>query len=83
MRWRGHFEGDAMLYRAATEVTELRANKDPLKRFLERVEGVLPQEDIDAIDREVLDAVDEAVARARAAQVPSPEQVFTDVYVSY
>src|SRR5690606_18324978 len=83
MRWRGHFEGDAMLYRAEGEVAELRANKDPLQLFLERVEGQLPQEEIDAIDREVAAAMDEAVERARAVNPPSAEQVFTDVYVSY
>ncbi|MCO5786634.1 ABC transporter substrate-binding protein [Pseudomonas sp. G11-1] len=83
MRWRGHFEGDAMLYRADGEVAELRASKDPLQLFLQRVEGQLPQEDIDAVDREVAAAIDEAVARARAANPPAAEQVLTDVYVSY
>lgn len=83
MRWRGHFEGDAMLYRAEGEVAELRATKDPLQLFLKRVEGQLSQEDIDAIDGEVAAAIDEAVERARAANPPSVEQVLTDVYVSY
>ena len=83
MRWHGHYEGDAMLYRAAGEVAELRANRDPLELFLKRIEEVIPQEDIDAVDREVALAIDEAVARARAANPPAADQVFTDVYVAY
>lgn len=83
MRWHGHYEGDAMLYRAVGEVAELRANHDPLALFLKRVEGVIPQEDIDAVDREVAQVIDEAVARARAANPPAADQVFTDVYVDY
>lgn len=83
MRWHGHYEGDAMLYRAVGEVAELRASHDPLALFLKRVEGVIPQEDIDAVDREVAQAIEEAVARARAANPPAADQVFTDVYVDY
>lgn len=83
MRWHGHFEGDAMLYRAAGEVAELRANRDPLALFLQRVEGQIAQEEIDAIDREVAQAIDEAVAKARAANPPAADQLSTDVYVSY
>ena len=83
MRWRGHFEGDAMLYRAEGEIAGLRASKDPLQLFLQRVGGQLTSQDIEAIDREVAVAIDEAVERARVANPPSPEQVLTDVYVSY
>ncbi|MFA5677723.1 MAG: thiamine pyrophosphate-dependent dehydrogenase E1 component subunit alpha [Pseudomonas sp.] len=83
MRWHGHFEGDPMLYRVAGEVTGLRANSDPLVLFLERVEGLVPQEDFDAVDREVALAIDEAIAKARAANPPAVDQLFTDVYVSY
>ncbi len=83
MRWRGHYEGDAMLYRAEGEVAELRANRDPLQRFLQRVAAQIAADDIAAIDREVAAAIDEAVERARAANPPAVDQLLTDVYVSY
>lgn len=82
-RWRGHFEGDAMNYRASNEVEQLRRDKDPLKKFRERIGAQIADEVFDAIDAVVLAQVSEAVAKARQAPVPAPESLFTDVYVSY
>jgi pyruvate dehydrogenase E1 component alpha subunit len=84
-RWRGHFEGDAQVYRDPEEVKRLRATKDPLALFRERVvkEGQLTAAQLDTIDAEVLKLIDEAVEGAKVAADPLPEDLLTDVYVSY
>ncbi|MQT33969.1 ABC transporter substrate-binding protein [Pseudomonas helleri] len=82
-RWYGHFEGDPMLYRADGEVERLRLESDPLKIFSQHVAGQISPEELQAIDDEVTALVDDAVAKARAAEFPAVENLLTDVYVSY
>lgn len=82
-RWYGHFEGDPMLYRADGEVERLRQESDPLKIFSQHVAGQIFPEELQAIDDEVTALVDDAVAKARAAEFPAVENLLTDVYVSY
>ena len=82
-RWYGHFEGDPMLYRADGEVERLRQESDPLKIFSQHVAGQVSPQELQAIDDEVTALVDDAVAKARAAEFPAVENLLTDVYVSY
>lgn len=82
-RWYGHFEGDPMLYRADGEVERLRQDSDPLKIFSQHVAGQISPDELQAIDDEVTALVDDAVAKARAAEFPAVESLLTDVYVSY
>jgi pyruvate dehydrogenase E1 component alpha subunit len=84
-RYYGHFEGDAMTYRAAGEVEKLRDERDCLTLFRQRVSeaGLLEADQLDAIDAEVGSLIDEAVAEAVAAPPPAPETLATDVYLSY
>ncbi len=84
-RYYGHFEGDAMTYRAPGEVEKLRAERDCLTLFRTRVgeAGLLEADQLDAIDGEVAELIDEAVAEAVAAPPPAPETLTTDVYASY
>ena len=84
-RYYGHFEGDAMTYRAAGEVAKLRDEKDSLKLFRKRVAsaGLLDHGEIDAIDDEVAKLIDEAVVAAEAAAMPSEADLATDVYLRY
>jgi pyruvate dehydrogenase E1 component alpha subunit len=83
-RYFGHFEGDQQLYRG-DEVRHARENLDCLKRFRARVTeaGQLTNEQLDQVDREVAEAIDAAVVAAKAAPKPSPDDLLTDVYVSY
>ena len=84
-RYYGHFEGDPQLYRAKDEVKHLRETMDCLKNFRERAtaDGLASADELDAIDREVLALIDEAVAAARAAPQPPEADLTTHVYVSY
>lgn len=84
-RWRGHFEGDPQSYRNLEEIDELRQAKDCLGRFRADVIGQkrLRAVDLDTIDKQVADLIDDAVKEAIAAAPPEPEQLTTDVYVTY
>jgi len=84
-RYYGHFEGDAQTYRAENEVDNIREEKDCLMLFRQRVTsaGLVEEEELDRIDEEVKDLIDESVREAKAAPEPSPNNLVTDVYVSY
>lgn len=85
VRFDGHFVGDPQLYRAPGEVDKLRETKDCLKIFQKRVldENWLKLEDLEEIDAEVAALIDRAVEEGLAAPFPDPEELTTDVYVSY
>ena len=74
-----------MTYRAPGEVEKLRAERDCLTLFRTRVgeAGLLEADQLDAIDGEVAELIDEAVAEAAAAPPPRPEDLLSDVYISY
>lgn len=80
-RWRGHFEGDANVYRSQEEINEWK-ERDPIVRFekdlLER--GVATQQDFDNIHQEYEDYIDECVEYAKESPWPDISEVYTDVY---
>ena len=84
-RFYGHFEGDAQTYRAEGEVENLREHHDCIKLFRAAVTeaGAVGAADLDAIDAEALALIEEAVEHAAAAPMPGPEDLETDVYISY
>ena len=84
-RWYGHFEGDPQSYRTTEEIDALRANGDPLKLFRKAAMGrsSLTEADFDAIDRQVSERVETAMAAAREAPEPEVEELCTDVYEVY
>ncbi len=85
IRFFGHFEGDAQTYRGKGEVEDIRLNRDCIKIFAGRIleAGVVRKEELDAIDKEVLAELEDAVAAAQAAPMPGPQDLLTDVYVKY
>lgn len=85
VRFYGHFEGDAQTYRAAGELDDIRANKDCLKLFARTVTqaGVIARAELDEVDAEVAALIEHAVQEAKAAPLPGPADLLTDVYVSY
>ncbi len=84
-RFYGHFEGDAMTYRPADEVSKLRADFDPIDLFRQRVveASLIPVDELDAIDRETLAQVERSVKLAKSSALPTEADLMTDVYVSY
>ena len=84
-RFFGHFEGDGQTYRAPREAERLRADRDCLKLFRQRVtqEGLLHDHQLDGLESQVKQLIDEAVDEAESAPMPDKEDLLTDVYVSY
>ena len=84
-RYYGHFEGDAMTYRAEGEVERLRAEVDCMDLFRARVTeaGLIAADQLDQIDREVAQLIDDAAQTAKAAPQPTADELLTDVYISY
>jgi TPP-dependent pyruvate/acetoin dehydrogenase alpha subunit len=85
IRMFGHFEGDQQTYRAKGEVEDIRANKDCIKMFTERVveAGVITRAELATIDDTAHALIEEAVAYAKAAALPTAKDLTNDVYVSY
>src|SRR3954451_6551861 len=84
-RYYGHFEGDQQTYRGPNEVEDLRRDRDCLNAFSRRVTeaGLIDASELEAIDATVSTLIEESVAEAKAAPDPTPDDVLTDVYVSY
>jgi pyruvate dehydrogenase E1 component alpha subunit len=84
-RYYGHFEGDQQKYRGPNEVANVKENQDCLKRFRDHVveTGRLTDAQLDQVDDQVAALIDEAVTEAKAAPLPTPEDLLTDVYVKY
>ena len=84
-RFYGHFEGDPQNYRAKDELKDDRENNDCITIFKDKVTeaGLLSDDDINKLDEEVNSLIEESVDQAKKSPLPNPEDVTTDVYVSY
>jgi pyruvate dehydrogenase E1 component alpha subunit len=82
-RYRGHSMRDpaGAVYRTKEEV-EREKLRDPIALFREKMlaADVLSEADVRAIEKDVNDRVDEAVAFADASPEPPGEALFTDIY---
>lgn len=84
-RFYGHFEGDPQRYRGPGELDRIREERDCLKTFRTKVTEakLLEGAELDRVDAEVTDLIDRAVAEAKQADRPTPQDVLQDVYISY
>src|SRR2546425_230763 len=82
-RYRGHSMRDpaGAVYRTKEEV-EREKLRDPIVLFRDKLlaAGLLAEADVRAIEKDVNDRVDEAVAFADASPEPPGEWLFTDIY---
>jgi pyruvate dehydrogenase E1 component alpha subunit len=82
-RFRGHSMRDpaGAVYRTKDEV-EREKLRDPIVLFRERAvkAGWLTEDDARAIDKDVADRIDEAVAFAEASPEPPDEELLTDIF---
>ena len=81
-RFRGHSMADPEEYRTKEQVDEWR-KRDPITVFGGRLvaAGVLDDDELEQMDREVMERVDEAVAFADASPFPTPNALYDDIYV--
>lgn len=78
----GHFQADPETYRDEEEKARLRAERDPLANYRDRLldAGVLSQSAYDDLEAEVEAEVDDAVAFAQEADFPDPSAAQEHVY---
>jgi pyruvate dehydrogenase E1 component alpha subunit len=81
-RLRGHYEGDRAAYKSAEQLAAERA-LDPVVATRARLvhEDVHTEAEVDAIDRDVLDAVEVAVQEALTGRRPGRERLGQGLYV--
>ena len=83
-RYYGHYEGDAQAYRDGEEMQRQREEGDPIPRFLADSRcSALDADLIREIDDQIQTELDGAVERALAADDPTPDKLYTDVYIHY
>lgn len=80
-RWHGHYEGDPERYRSKDERTEWQSERDPVAitraRLLERgIDNAV----LEAVDAEIRERIDAAVAGAREAPLPEPTVPASSLY---
>jgi pyruvate dehydrogenase E1 component alpha subunit len=80
-RWRGHFEGDACVYRDESELQSWM-EKDPVKIYEEKLlaEGILSADQVEQIQQSVAKELEQAIAFAEESALPEPAEVLEDVY---
>ena len=82
-RFMGHSMSDPVHghYRTKEEVEEQKL-QDPIKTYFERlkIQGVIDQPGLEAMDKEVRDLVEEAIQFADASPEPSSDALYEDVY---
>jgi len=80
-RWRGHFEGDACVYRKKDELDEW-VKKDPIPRFAKKLvdDGVLTKKELDKLQADIDKELQEAITFAEESPLPKPADMFDDVY---
>ncbi len=83
-RYYGHSVADANAkkYRSPEEIENYKNNHDPINTFRTRLiqEGVITQEQADAINKEAADEAAASVAFADASPAPTIESIMDDVY---
>ncbi len=81
-RWRHHFEGGYFPDLRPKDEVEAWKEKCPIKRFEQRLlaDGVLNREGQEAINRDVLARIEDAVTYARESPFPDPEEALEGVY---
>ncbi|MFC1287464.1 thiamine pyrophosphate-dependent dehydrogenase E1 component subunit alpha [Bacillus paralicheniformis] len=81
----GHFEGDAQRYKTNEEKAVHQEEKDAIAAFKNELlaKGLMSEEEQSRIEKEVEEAIEEAVAFSEKSAYPEETELLTDVYVSY
>ncbi|SQG46470.1 Pyruvate dehydrogenase E1 component alpha subunit [Streptococcus uberis] len=81
-RWFGHSTADAGKYRTKEEVDSWKA-KDPIVKYRQYLtkEGIATEEELDAIQAQVVKEIDDAYEYAQNSPDPELSVAFEDVWV--
>ena len=80
-RYRGHSMSDPAKNRSREEVQKIRQERDPIDHLRARLEteGLIDEEGLKEIDREVKDRITAAADFAQNSPEPDPSELYTDV----
>ncbi|MDT8436678.1 MAG: pyruvate dehydrogenase (acetyl-transferring) E1 component subunit alpha [Gemmatimonadota bacterium] len=82
-RYLGHSMSDPAhgVYRTREEVAAER-ERDPINTFVERLKeaDLITEDEVEAMDAEVIDEVEDAAEFAEASDVPGPEEIYAHSY---
>ncbi|ELU01986.1 hypothetical protein CAPTEDRAFT_128869, partial [Capitella teleta] len=79
-RYRGHSMSDPAKYRSRKEVDQVRSESDPVDMVRARLlDGLVSEEEIKLIDKEVRNLVNEAADFAQKSPEPDPSELFSDI----
>jgi pyruvate dehydrogenase E1 component alpha subunit len=81
-RFRGHSMGDPERYRQQDEIRKWQES-DPIgiyRKFLVE-EKIASEDDLNALDKEAIEIIDEAVQFAESSPEPAAEELFKNIYV--
>jgi pyruvate dehydrogenase E1 component alpha subunit len=82
-RFMGHSMSDPVhgVYRSKEEVEEAK-QKDPIRIFIDRLKeaDMLTDEELNAIDKRVVEEVQDSLDFSDASPEPGPEELYLDVY---
>jgi pyruvate dehydrogenase E1 component alpha subunit len=77
-RLTGHYVGDPQVYRPKGELQELRESQDPVQKLRAKLD--LSDDDLEDIDREVVEVVEASVDFAKNGTDPKPDDALKNVY---
>jgi pyruvate dehydrogenase E1 component alpha subunit len=82
-RYRGHSMSDPAKYRTKEEVETYKESRDPIDNFKRRLieEGLLTEETVKEIEKDVKAIVNESAEFAQASPEPPESELYTDVLV--
>jgi pyruvate dehydrogenase E1 component alpha subunit len=82
-RFMGHSMSDPVhgVYRTREEVEEAK-QKDPIRIFIDQLKeaGMVTDEEVNAIDKRVVEEVQDSLDFSDASPEPGPEELYRDVY---
>jgi pyruvate dehydrogenase E1 component alpha subunit len=83
-RYMGHSMADAAYgtYRDKAEVTQWQRERDPIRRFVEKLKAaeLIEGEEVERIDEDARAEAEAAVEFARASEPPAVDALYDDVY---
>ncbi len=81
-RYRGHSVSDPAKYRTSEELDNYKG-KDPISQLKDYLlqHNILKEEELDAIDKAILQEIDDAEAFAEKSEFPPASELFTDNYL--
>jgi pyruvate dehydrogenase E1 component alpha subunit len=81
-RYRGHSVSDPASYRSKEELEDYKG-RDPITTLEKHIlkAGTASQEDLDAIQEQIIEEIDAAVEFAEESPLPDPSDLYLDNYV--